>query len=358
VVGGVGSGKTTQLLVARDKLKEIADAKSSFIDVGQLHDLGRLQSGVLLVLAGLALIKTLPLEISDGAKEAKEFFKRIAHGWTEWVDPVDVDDYEISDWEVDDSDPSPDWTVPVRRTGILVPPYPPLHHEIQEKAAQLRKLVEAVTPLVPHIVLLFDSLDRVTTLLPFAEVVEQDIRAIKSLGVGVVVVGPLRTMFASDRPIVDHFDYFYHQPSVDVQQDEAGQEFLFRVLRRRAGREILGDKAAHRIVRWSGGVLRDLISLSRSAGEEAYTQGADKILTVHVDAAADAFGRTLMLGLTSDEIKVLQKVRAKGSFVPTSDSDIALLVTRRVLEYGPTRYAVHPTIAPLLELLEQLATAS
>ena len=73
----------------------------------------------------------------------------------------------------------------------------------------------------------------------------------------------------------------------------------------------------------------------------------------HVESAADAFGRSLMLGLGTDEINALQRLRSQSTFVPTSDKDIALLVTRRVLEYGSgvRRYAVHPTIAPLLEQL-------
>jgi hypothetical protein len=47
---------------------------------------------------------------------------------------------------------------------------------------------------------------------------------------------------------------------------------------------------------------------------------------------------------------VLHQVRAKGTFVQTSEKDLALLATRRVLEYanGKPRFAVHPTIEPLL----------
>ena len=61
-----------------------------------------------------------------------------------------------------------------------------------------------------------------------------------------------------------------------------------------------------------------------------------------------------MLGLDTEEIRVLQRVASSGAFVPTSDKDLALLVTRRVLEYGAgrTRFAVHPTIVPLLQQLE------
>ena len=353
VVGGVGSGKTTQLLVARERLKEILDVKPFFIDVSQKHDLAHLQSGVLVVLAGLRLGALLQDNALSEVKEAQRFFKQVADGWTEWVD--DIDDYEISEWEVNDSEPEDFPPVrPVRHKGILVPPLPPIRQDIQQKAEQLRKLQEAAASQWPHIVLLFDSLDRLTNLGPFDELVQQDIRAIRSVGIGVVVVGPLRTMFATDRPIADRFDYFYHQPSVDVQGDASGRDFLRQVLRRRADPEILPNTPLRRLVRMSGGVIRDLISLARAAGEEAYTAGADRIGLAHVNAAADAFGRTLMLGLGTDEVDAMQRVRSKGAFVPTSDKEVALLLTRRVLEYGSngrTRYAVHPTLAPLLSQL-------
>ena len=56
----------------------------------------------------------------------------------------------------------------------------------------------------------------------------------------------------------------------------------------------------------------------------------------------------------SDEITLLQRLRLRHVFIPTSDKEIALLATRRVLEYGGAggqRYSVHPTIDPLLTQL-------
>jgi hypothetical protein len=174
-------------------------------------------------------------------------------------------------------------------------------------------------------------------------------------GVGVVLVGPLRSLYGADRSVVDRFDYFYHQPAIDAQQDGAAIAFLVGVLRARADADILPDPSCHRLAEHSGGVLRDLITLAQAAGEEAYLDGADRISQDHVEAAADAFGRKHLLGLGPDELEVLQRVRTKGIFVRTSDKDLALLVTRRVLEYqnGRARYAVHPTIRPLLEQLAE-----
>ena len=348
LVGGVGSGKTTQLLVAQKTLQEVPDVRALYVDVSMRHDLSRLTSGVLVVIAGLALGERLQKSSAADVKDSREQFRKWAHGWVEWVEdfgddrePPDMDDYE------------PDFSRPVRHRGLLVPPHPPLRGDIKLKAEHLKVLQRALLQDRRHVVLLFDSLDRLTSLSPFTESVSQDIKAIRSAGIGQVVVGPLNAMFTVGRSIADQFDCFYHQPSVDVQQDEAGQTFLNQVLRRRTPKEVLPEEPLHRIVELSGGVLRDLISLARASGEEAYTASAAQIATEHVDSAADAFGRTLMLGLDTDEIAILQKVKSTGSFVPTSDKHLALLVTRRVLEYGNgrARYAVHPTIVPLLDQL-------
>jgi hypothetical protein len=103
-------------------------------------------------------------------------------------------------------------------------------------------------------------------------------------------------------------------------------------------------------------VLRDLLSLAQSALVEAYMGGAERAGLHEVDDAIESFGRKHLQGLRSGELEVLQRVRARGSFVQTSEEDLALLMTRRVLEYraaNQPRYAVHPTIDDLLRALAE-----
>jgi len=349
IVGGVGSGKTTQLLMIRKLLRSTEDVRVSFIDISERHDLNKLQAGVLLVLAGLTLATLVKDNDEQAVKNARESFRKWAHGWFEEVEDADFED------EPEES--SDDWDEPrhlVRHVGLLVPPAPPLRWDIKEKSEQLLVLRQAATEAYPHIVLLFDSLDRLASIAPFAALVEQDLRAIRAAGIGVVTVGPLQTMYTTGRPLAEKFDQFYHQSAFDVEKNPTGQRFLTKILRRRVEADLLSDPGVRRTVELSGGVLRDLISLARAAGEEAYTAGAPLVKKGHVDKAGDAFGRTLMLGLDKDELSVLQRVRTAGQFVPTSDKDLALLITRRVLEYanGRSRYAVHPTLRPLLKQLE------
>jgi hypothetical protein len=98
-------------------------------------------------------------------------------------------------------------------------------------------------------------------------------------------------------------------------------------------------------------VLRDLIALAQLACLETYLDGSELVGLYQAVSAIDSFGRKHMQGLRSKEIEVLQRVRTAGAFVQTSEDDLALLMTRRVLEYrinARPHYAVHPTIAPFL----------
>ena len=274
-------------------------------------------------------------------------FRKWAEGYTTWFDE---DSAEFNDPEFGPP------TYAVETPGVLIPPEPPLDGDLPARIQALQQLLLAVQSLQNkrRILLLIDSLDRLTDLDAFSAVVVHDVRALKDAGVGVVLVGPLEVLFGTHRPITDRFDHTYHVSAVDVSA-QSGPAFLGEILRVRAPSGILSAAAISDLVRLCGGVLRDLNALTESSGEEAYIAGSDSVTPDHVATAADRFGRTLMLGLGADEIDVLQRVRQKGTFIQTSDKDIALLVTRRVLEYGDgrVRYAVHPTIEPLLD---QLAT--
>jgi hypothetical protein len=340
LVGSIGSGKTTQLLLAHQRLSAVDDMRAEYLDVSAYHDLGHLKPGTLIVITGLALSSKL-----DAA--ARKAFTDWAHGYTRWIDP------EPMEGDEEESDDPGDF-YPVHVPPLLSPPEAPLDTSLSDKIELLRALTEEPNANKKHLVLLFDALDRVSDLDAFAGIVEQDIRALSSAGIGVVIAGPLRTMFGSYRAIVDRFRYFYAQPPVDVERSVEARRFIEQILERRDPDGLLTELARERIAHWSGGVLRDAITLARGAGEHAYLAGAGEVVDADVDAAADTFGRQLMFGLTSEEIALLQRARKTGVFVPTTDDELSLLVTRRVLEYASVRsqFAVHPTIAPLLATID------
>jgi len=348
VVGGIGSGKTTQLLVATRELNALPDMRAVYIDVSQKQDLVKLKPGCLVALAGLALLEGRGLpeggELSAllphiearlrvDHNERNSFIKW-ANGY--WIDPVE--EYELDDHlrEVE---------------GAVTPPRPEWHEISSMQVEHLAHFVESEHSVGRHFVVLFDSLDRTTNRAAFTQLIDQDIAALRRCNIGVVLIGPIRSLEGFGRLEADRFDKLHLQGPVDVEQDPAGREFLFRVLRARVEASMLPDPEALALVAASGGVLRDLISLAKAAGDEAYLSGSETIQMNYVQAAADGFGRSLMIGLHKPEIETLKHLRSSGGFVWTTEDDLALLATRRVLEY-PRRtspFSVHPTIVSLLD---------
>jgi hypothetical protein len=328
VVGGIGSGKTTQLLMAAQALNAMPDMCAAYIDVSQKQDLLKLKPGCLIALAGLALLEHLPKET-----EAREVFVGWANG------------FMCEPWELEFDDHL------VKVDGVVTPPEHAWREIDAERVRQLAAFVEELHKGRRSFVALFDSLDRTTNREGFTRLVEQDIAALHSCQIGVVLVGPIRSLEGFGRLDVDRFDKLHMQASVDVEQGPAGREFLFRVLRARVEESLLPDEAARAVVAASGGVLRDLISIAKAAGDEAYLAGADQITLSHVAAAVDAFGRSMMVGLQPTDITTLKHLRSGGGFVWTSDDDVTLVATRRVLQYSgpPARYQVHPAIASLVD---------
>lgn len=348
IVGGVGSGKTTQLLLAEKHLNALEDVKARVIDVSAHQDIGKLEPGVLLVLGGLALGKMIEEDArlkelwGPEQKEALNELEMHARGF--WIDADDGGAYTGGLNYIQ---------------GIVTAPPRALDH-LPHKHRDAFEAIESIQAFLAaqghHAVLLFDGLDRLGDVKLFEKVISAEIPAFQSLGIGVAVVGPLRALYGLDRPIAERFDYFYHQSPIDIPRDEQGRAFLQKILRARLPAEVLPDATCLALIEWSGGVLRDLIALAQLACEEAYLHGSEPIAVSDVARAADAFGRKHLLGLGTDEVEVLQRVRKKGTFVQSSEKDLALLVTRRVLEYntdGRVGYMVHPTLAPLLEAIEK-----
>lgn len=327
IVGGIGSGKTTQLLVSTIGLNDISDISATYMDVGQHQDLGKVGPGCLVALASREI-----LTLTENGD------KPLSDRVTSWVRGYIDDEY-------DDHNDYGQW-VP----GILSAPEPDWPNIEQYHVDDLKALAQAVCSQGKRPVCLFDSMDRMSDHAAFSRVVKEDVAALHACGVGVVLVGPLRSLEGFGRIDADRFDHLHVQAPIDVRTDEWGRNFLEIVLGRRAAEDMLPAEVRSELVLWSGGVLRDLMSLAKLAGEEAYLDGAEAISVDHVRRAADRFGRSLLMGLQQDELDKLKQVHGSGRFVQVSPSDIALIATRRILEYREqtSSYAVHPAIAPLL----------
>jgi hypothetical protein len=332
LIGGVGSGKTTELLAVQNQLGHVDEQiRGLYLDVSRRHDIARMVPGAIAVQVGLALARILG---GDDVQNHAGQLEEIADGyWADYEWPEGGDGYRVP--------------------GILISP-DQVEDNVLRALAPLQKLLGLAHRTHRHLVVLLDGLDRMTDVQAFDQLVANDIKAMMVLGIGVVLVGPLRTLYGLDRTIVQRFESFHHQPWIDVDQSPEGHAFLVDVLRRRVPEDMVNGEGIETLVRASGGVLRDLLALAQAACVEGYLSGADQIGSREVSAAIDTFGRKHLQGLRPAEIEVLQRVRTKGSFVQTSEDDLALLMTRRVLEYrspSAVRYAVHPTISDLLASL-------
>lgn len=337
VIGGVGSGKTTELLKTQDRLNRLPDTLAFYIDVSKRHDVATLAPGVVVVQVALAIGEWAKSNIvSDDDKKVLAGCLRRLGGLAQGYK------YEPDYFGDEDGD----W---VHRPGLLVPP-DKLDEDVREILEHLDSMLEIVRPHKKHIVVLLDGLDRLMNMQSLEQLVENDIKALKIAGIGCALVGPLRAQYGMDRTIVQRFDNMYYQPWRDPASAD-NQAFLQDVLRKRMPMDAMDQQGLEAIVHHSGGVLRDLLSLAQSACLEAYMGGSDVIGLWEADTAIDSFGRKHMQGLRPNELTILHRVVSDGSFVHTSEDELALLMTRRVLEYrvsGRPKYAVHPTIVNFL----------
>jgi len=335
LVGGVGSGKTTELLAIARRMVEVPDIATLYVDVSKHHDIARMIPGA--VLASVALQLSNRLESRRDAAPLIHAARKMAHGGWEEPDPEDHE-YPL-----------------VHTPGVLVPPTPSVE-SLERARGPLAHLLAVLKLDAAHVVVTIDGLDRSWDVHAFDRLVRYDIAALTELGVGVVIVGPLRALYGLERVVAQRFDSLHYQPWLDVRRDSAARDFLTAVLKKRDS-DAFDSRAVTSLVSASGGVMRDLLSLTQTSVVEVYMEGAERVEPRHVEAAIQIFGRKHLQGLRPSELEVLQRVRTHGSFVQTSEDDLALLMTRRVLEYRSNdqpRYAVHPTIEPLLAELRQI----
>lgn len=346
--GGIGSGKTTTLLTVKRLAEETGEFSAVVIDVPKLHDVSVARPGVLMAIGASSARARLLKEQEEGAlpTEMKTVLKRIsdlAQGYYDYPDEGD-DHYPDDNYQV--------WIKGVLKT--------PGHSPVVSELRELATTVVGALKLKP--IVLFDGLDRVEDAASFATMVVEDVPSLSAAGFGCVVVGPQHLRFRPQRAVQDLFTASHLQGALPVSTDDGGT-FLRSVLRARVDAEVMPDDACDRVAFYSGGLLRDLISLGRAASEEAYGSGADAVHVEHVAAAADRFGRGLLTGITEPmakrlkdfvDVPVFGKNREPTAkelrFTLATELDVALLMARLIIEVPgvPLRYIPHPTTVHLI----------
>jgi len=223
---------------------------------------------------------------------------------------------------------------------------PALQRDIQGIRTPLERLIKHVQSGQRDVVVIFDGLDRLLTPDRFWAVVHQDFRALRQMGVAVLAAAPLSILYGQGRSVSELFDRVHHIPMPPFEPEH--HIHLKSVLEHRGGLDLMDADAADIVCYAPGGVLRDLITLARDSGEDAYIKGSDRILPKHSESAIEQMGESYLRGLGPEQFKILRRLSKELSFDVTSSLNIELLVTRRVLEYSATDFRVHPALGPLI----------
>jgi hypothetical protein len=354
LVGGIGSGKTTELLLATRWLRSQGNVLPLYIDITSETDLSALNSGSLLASFGIHLSilllgnAALSKEAADRLKALYEKIKEYAYGKTEtvWVE----DDYSDRDEQDDDDhdgnlDDYRGYYTTRNTPGKLQPPLPKLQRDIRSIREPLEHLLTTARETYKDIVVIFDGLDRLLVPDKFVAVVHQDLRVLRSLRISVLATAPISILYGVGRSVAEQFDRVQHLAVVPA---DPGHGFLQAVIERRGGYELLSREDADAICHYSGGVLRDLISLARDAAEEAYVSGHESIASADVEKAIQQLGTSYLRGLGPAAIKTLTDLDKSRSFQVNLPANVELLVTRRVLEYSSTDFRVHPALLSVM----------
>jgi hypothetical protein len=341
LVGGIGSGKTTELLLTQRVLNRHSDAVNIFVDLANYTDLSELNTGAILATVGMRLYSHLKKEKKEPPKEvtsAHAKLRELALGKTVWVP---IEEFQGYDEGVED--------IPVKVPGLMRLRFPALRREVKE----VKDLVSCIaSPLLDdddQITLLIDGLDRLIRAERFREYAEQDLQALRGTKMTVIVVAPLLLWYDKSRFLQDYFDLVKHIPAAAA--DPGDSAFLRQILERRGALELMDRAEVASVAKYSGGVLRDLLTLARSAAEYAYRDDQDRIGVKHVRAAIRQLGNRYLAGLGTTHEHLLRQLAANKEFPIANSNARELLVNRQVLEYfsgGREFFAVHPALAKVL----------
>ena len=344
LVGGIGSGKTTVLLLTLKELSRHSDAINFYVDLADYTDLNEINPGAILATAGMRLYSRVRLRLKKVGKElpkevesAHTKLRELALGKTSWI-------YEDEDYGYE-----PDRLVPVKTPGVMKLRFPALWPKVEEIQKLLISIASPLLESDAQITLLIDGLDRLIQPGLFRQFAEQDLQALKGTKISVIIVAPLLLWYDKSRFLQDYFDVVKHIPAAAT--DPQHSAFLKQILQRRGALELMDRAEVTTVAKYSGGVLRDLLTLARSSAEYAYRDGEDRISRRHVKAAIQQLGNRYLVGLGNNQRRLLRGLIENDEFPIENSTARELLVNRQVLEYfrgGLESFAVHPALAKVL----------
>jgi hypothetical protein len=342
VAGGIGTGKSTALLLVQEEVNRTPDVRAVYVDVFTLADLERFEAGTLETLAALALARTLVAKDDPVHKSLRSV--AYARYELQAASPI------ASIAEMIANLPKFDVGLPlveqrpqsVRRGGVLKPP------SASDPSEGPLDLVSEHLPTNVRLVLLLDGLDRVSDGSGYLSMLERGLPALARRGIGVVLTVPPVVLYEHGDELARRVQGIATCPSLDMT-DPAHRKFMSAVLTRRDPGHLL-VQVVDGIVGASGGSLRDLLSIASATLEEAYLDGAPAARESHLQAAVRALGENLRLGLSAEAIATLQAPRHD----PGDPATLKLILSRRLVDRGrgSPRFVIHPALAEVLRELQ------
>jgi len=212
LVGGIGSGKTTELLLTLNRLKRHEDAVNIFLDAAEFTNFSETNPGAMIAAIGLRLAARAQKSFGKPTEEieaAHSKLRGLAWGKTLWKE--DAPDFYDEDGPVRVDIP-----------GLMKPRFP----HIEESVAEVRGLLRTIfVPFLEHtsqVTVIVDGLDRLIEPERFRVFAEQDLRAMRGLKITIIVAAPLLLWYDKTRFLDDYFDLVKHIPAVAADPKESG----------------------------------------------------------------------------------------------------------------------------------------
>lgn len=310
LVGGIGTGKTTQLKFVERQLHESAilplhiDASLMELGLGQrIETFGALDSPSLVHAFSLAVLHCL----SHASAPPK-----------------------------------------VRERARIA-----LRDEVEEGEQRDESIAMMAFKLVAdsEAVLLIDGFDRVLT-----QVFEELVRAVGPMldrfAIGCAMTGAADLPFSSAAVATQFSSVVFIDP-LPVDHSPAARAFVADVLQRRlAGLVVCTPEALAKITELSSGVLRDALQLLKLSLNHAYGAGKDEIALRSVEIAAEEFARSKLFGLDLSVLAELNSLTSAGALIPVGPVNLELF-RRGVLvahydEEQRLSFKLHAAIAPMV----------
>ena len=394
LLGGIGSGKTTQLLLAQEHLNRLEDFNAIYVDVSLYTDISKIERGALIAIAGLEIIRLLDkiddpeLDKNQELTKAKEIIKKSAYGHNEAkvvlaplpknlseekqklqekLNPfksINTPSFSslipqvIKDVRrLDEIENSRRKVITNHKKGLLSEKKQEVKDKFLEAFSSLSRILSENTENKREIVFIFDGLDRINNTNMFIDCILKDTDLFSEVGIYVIIVGSIPIVYT--KGILSFSSHLHYFPYLDIVEDTEAKKFFINILNLRDSDNSITSKAKEFLITQSGGVLRDLMSLTQSAIEEAYVDGSDNIKLEHAEQAVASLARSKFMGLTDENLKTLQQVVSQKNFIPRTPEELELLLTGHILEYTHPRkhFAVHPVLVPLIQENKNLSVA-